>query len=322
MHHKMKKMLLEQQARIVASLEALDPSTKFFIDKWDRPDGRGGGISAVIEDGAVIERGAANISFISGVIPKAGILKMRENHASMNGPDVPEKLPFRVAGLSLIMHPVNPFAPTVHLNYRYFETQNEDGTPLAWWFGGGSDLTPYYLVKEDAVAFHQILKNVCDKHDANYYPEFKSWCDRYFFNHHRGEARGIGGIFFDDLTGPDPEPIFEFCKDALTSFVDIYVPILKNRITTPYSDEQKVWQEIRRGRYVEFNLVHDRGTAFGLHTPGARIESILVSLPLRAQWRYDYHPQSGTPEEELVNTLHTTKDWATEHQTMYNVLVE
>lgn len=322
MHTRMKNMLLEQQARIVSSIEALDPSTKFFIDNWDRPDGNGGGVSAVIEKGEVIERGAANISYIAGVIPKAGILKMRENHASMSGPGIPDNLPFRVAGLSLIMHPVNPFAPTVHLNYRYFETQNEDGTPLSWWFGGGSDLTPYYLIEEDAVAFHQILKNVCDKYSPKYYPEFKGWCDRYFFNHHRGESRGIGGIFFDDLDGPDPMPIFEFCRDALSSFVDIYVPILKNRMSKPYTPEEKEWQEIRRGRYVEFNLVHDRGTAFGLQTPGARIESILVSMPLRAQWRYDYHPPPGSPEDTLVKTLHSTRDWAAEPQSTYNVTVK
>lgn len=307
MRAKMEALIREKQEEIIDAIEKID-GKKFTIDKWVRPDGTGEGITSVIEDGNVFERGGVNISIVHGLMPEAGIKKMRENHAALRQKDA-TVLPYWVCGLSLILHPKNPMAPTVHLNYRYFETQNEDGSPQAWWFGGGTDLTPTYLFDEDAKFFHQSLKQACDQHDPSYYPEFKAWCDRYFVNTHRGESRGIGGIFFDDLVDENPDKIYGFVKSCLESFLPTYMTILNRRKDMPYTPDQKLWQQIRRGRYVEFNLVHDRGTAFGLHTPNSRIESILVSMPLQASWRYDFHPEPGSEEERLIKVLKSPIDW-------------
>lgn len=202
-------------------------------------------------------------------------------------------------------------APTVHLNYRYFETANADGTTNAWWFGGGTDLTPNYLFDEDAIHFHRTIKDACDKHDREYYPRFKKWCDEYFSVKHRGETRGLGGIFFDDLDEgeKDQENLFSFIQDCCTSFIPSYLPILEKRKDMPYTEREKAWQQLRRGRYVEFNLVHDRGTAFGLNTPGARIESILMSLPLTARWQYMHEPEAGSREDRLVSVLKKPVEW-------------
>lgn len=203
----------------------------------------------------------------------------------------------------------------VHLNYRYFEVVDQNtGEVSAWWFGGGSDLTPSYLVEEDAKHFHQTLKDACDKHDASYYPKYKKWCDDYFWISHRGEARGIGGIFFDDLESRDSESIFSFVQDCGKSFLPSYVPILKQRMNESFTEEQKLWQQLRRGRYVEFNLVHDRGTKFGLATPGARIESILISLPLTARWEYMHSPEKGTQEDKMLQVLKKPRDWLGEER--------
>jgi coproporphyrinogen III oxidase len=257
----------------------------------------------------VFEKAGVNISIVYGTLPRPAIEKMRINHKAID-PTV-DSLEFFAAGLSMVLHPVNPMAPTVHLNYRYFETANPDGTSNAWWFGGGTDLTPSYLFDEDAIHFHKTIKEACDKHDKSYYPRFKKWCDSYFSNKHRGESRGVGGIFFDDLddSEKDQENIFAFVQTSLKAFLPSYIPIIERRKDMPFTEQEKQWQQIRRGRYVEFNLVHDRGTAFGLNTPSARVESILMSLPLTASWRYMYEPEKGSREQRLVDVLREPKEW-------------
>lgn len=307
MRLRMEKFIKEKQEEIVRALEEVD-GTRFKIDKWDRPNG-GGGITCVLQDGKVFEKGGVNTSIVYGTLPRAAISKMRVNHKALD-PDV-ESLEFFAAGLSMVLHPSNPMAPTVHLNYRYFETANADGSPNAWWFGGGTDLTPSYLFDEDAIHFHKTIKEACDKHDKGYYPKFKEWCDKYFYVPHRGESRGIGGIFFDDLdeTEKDQEDLFAFCQSCLNSFLPSYLPIIEKRKDMPFTEKEKAWQQLRRGRYVEFNLVHDRGTAFGLNTPGSRVESILMSLPLTARWQYMHSPEKGSREQRILDVLKEPKEW-------------
>lgn len=310
MRLRMEAFIKEQQKQIVSELERLD-GTKFRIDTWSRDEG-GGGISSVLQDGNVFEKAGVNISIVYGSLPKAAVAKMRANHKNID--TTVDSLPFFAAGLSMVLHPHNPMAPTVHLNYRYFETEKPDGSIGAWWFGGGTDLTPSYLFEEDAVHFHKTIKAACDKHDRAYYPRFKDWCDQYFNNKHRNETRGVGGIFFDDLdehdeTGKSQEETFAFAQDCLKAFLPSYMPIIERRMNMPYTAKEKEWQQIRRGRYVEFNLVHDRGTAFGLSTPSARVESILMSLPLTASWRYMYEPEPGSKEQQLVDVLRSPKEW-------------
>lgn len=303
----MEAFIKEQQQNIVRELEKVD-GKKFIQDAWDRKEG-GGGISCVLQEGNVFEKAGVNISVVYGNLPRPAIQRMRVNHKALD-PDV-ESLPFFAAGLSVVLHPRNPYAPTVHFNYRYFETANADGSTNAWWFGGGTDLTPSYLFDEDAIHFHRTLKEACDRHDKSYYPRFKKWCDEYFSVKHRGESRGIGGIFFDDLdeTEKDQENLFSFVQDCLKSFLPAYMPLLQRRIGMPYGEKEKTWQQLRRGRYVEFNLVHDRGTAFGLNTPGARIESILMSLPLTARWQYMHEPEKGSKEERILSVLKKPVEW-------------
>ncbi len=307
MRLRMESFIKQQQQHIVRELEKLDGS-RFKVDAWDRPNG-GGGITCVLQEGKVFEKAGVNTSVVYGTLPRAAIAQMRVNHKALD-PDV-ESLPFFAAGLSMVLHPHNPMAPTVHLNYRYFETENADGTPAAWWFGGGTDLTPCYLFDEDAIHFHKTIKNTCDAHDKAYYPRFKAWCDKYFSNKHRGECRGIGGIFFDDLdeTEKDQEQLFTFVQDALGTFLPSYMPIVQRRKDMPFTEEEKHWQQLRRGRYVEFNLVHDRGTSFGLNTPGSRVESILMSLPLTARWEYMHEPAKGSREDRLLNVLRRPVEW-------------
>ena len=307
MRLRMEAFIKEQQKVIVEQLEKLD-GKKFRIDTWER-DAGGGGISCVLQDGNVFEKAGVNISTVYGTLPKAAIAKMRANHKNID--TSVDSLPFFASGLSMVLHPHNPMAPTVHLNYRYFETENPDSSINTWWFGGGTDLTPSYLFEADAAHFHRTIKAACDKHDKSYYPRFKDWCDKYFFNKHRNELRGIGGIFFDDLDDQekDQEQIFQFVQSCLKAFLPSYMPIIIKRKDMPYTEQQKIWQQIRRGRYVEFNLVHDRGTAFGLSTPSARVESILMSLPLTASWRYMYEPEKGSQEEKLVKVLQRPRDW-------------
>ncbi|PHH79199.1 hypothetical protein CDD82_2543 [Ophiocordyceps australis] len=307
MRLRMEKFIKEQQQLIVSELERVD-GKRFRKDEWTRPNG-GGGTTCVLQDGNVFEKAGVGISVVYGSLPKPAILKMRADHKTLD-PTV-ESLDFFAAGLSMVLHPKNPMAPTVHLNYRYFETANPDGSSQAWWFGGGSDLTPSYLFDEDAIHFHKTLKDVCDAHDKTYYPRFKKWCDEYFFNKHRGECRGIGGIFFDDLdeSERDQENTFAFIQDCLRSFLPSYLPILERRKDMPFTEKDKEWQQIRRGKYVEFNLVHDRGTAFGLNTPGSRVESILMSLPLTATWKYMHEPDPKSREQRLVDVVKNPKDW-------------
>jgi coproporphyrinogen III oxidase len=307
MRLRMEAFIKEQQKQIVQDLEEID-GKKFIVDQWNRPSG-GGGISCVLQDGNVFEKAGVNISIVYGRLPRAAIEKMRADHKNLALSVT--SLPFFAAGLSIVLHPHNPMAPTVHLNYRYFETENEDGSTQTWWFGGGTDLTPSYLFDEDAIHFHKTIKAACDKHDPTYYQRFKKWCDEYFRVKHRGESRGVGGIFFDDLDEQekDAENLFAFVQSCLKLFGDSYYPILKARKDAPFTEKEKEWQQIRRGRYVEFNLVHDRGTAFGLNTPNARIESVLMSLPRTATWRYMHEPEKGSREERLVKVLKEPVSW-------------
>jgi len=325
----METMIRKRQREIVEALEKVD-GKKFLIDTWERPDaGGGGGISCVLQDGNVFEKAGVNISIVYGKLPPAAVRSMRAHHKSLD--PTAESLDFFAAGLSMVLHPKNPMAPTVHLNYRYFETMNDDGTAKAWWFGGGTDLTPSYLFEEDAILFHKSLKEACDRHDLMFYPKFKNWCDEYFYVKHRHESRGIGGIFFDDLEDRDPEKLLEFSTDCLDSFLPSYLPIIEKRkvpaspaahhhalcdvhqLTSfkdmPFTPEQKQWQQLRRGRYVEFNLIYDRGTAFGLNTPNARVESILMSLPLTASWQYMHSPAPGSREQCVLDVLKNPREW-------------
>jgi coproporphyrinogen III oxidase len=291
--------ILELQNRICQALEEEDGSAKFFEDKWDRPEG-GGGITRVISNGAIFEKGGVNTSAVHGTLPKA----MQEAFG------VGESN-FFACGLSLVIHPVNPYVPTVHANWRYFELYDKLGKKIDSWFGGGSDLTPYYIFIEDGCHFHHSLKKAMDSFGEDLYPKYKKHCDEYFINKHRNnEARGIGGVFYDYLR-PNAEftaeQLFAFQQANGNAFLDAYLPIVNKRKAIPYGEQETEWQEIRRGRYVEFNLVHDRGTLFGLKTNG-RIESILMSLPPRARWYYDYQPEPGTKEAELLEYLQPT-DW-------------
>ena len=277
------------QDEICAALERLDGQGRFREDSWAR-EGGGGGRSRVLEEGAVLEKAGVNISVVFGELEEAFAKRLQG-----------EGRQFWAGGLSLVLHPRNPHVPTVHANYRFIHQGNKA------WFGGGADLTPYYLYEEDAEHFHRTLKAACDAHDPSYYPRFKATCDKYFHLRHREESRGVGGIFFEDLGG-DLERELAFVMEAGRSFVPSYLPIAERRKDTPYTEEQRYWQELRRGRYVEFNLVYDRGTIFGLETRG-RTESILMSLPPRVRWRYDYHPAPGSWESRLEDVLRTPRDW-------------
>lgn len=293
------KYIHELQDTITSALEKVDGKAHFKEDLWDRPEG-GGGRTRVIENGNVFEKGGVNISGVHGKLPKS-------MQAYFNVGDVD----FFACGLSLVLHPKNPLAPTVHANWRYFEMYNSDGEVVDSWFGGGQDLTPYYLFEEDAIHFHQTCKTVCDRHDESFYQEYKKRCDDYFYNAHRNEARGIGGLFFDYCKASETMTMqqwYNFVTDVGNSFLDAYVPIIEKRKNLPYTEAQRTWQEIRRGRYVEFNLVHDKGTLFGLKTNG-RIESILMSLPPHVQWVYDHQPEHGSEEEKLLTVLKNPKDW-------------
>jgi coproporphyrinogen III oxidase len=305
MRHRMGEYIKSLQLQITKEIESLD-GRKFKIDRWERKQG-GEGISCILQDGNVFEKAGVNISIVHGKLPEAAVQQMKSRNKEIDPSKGP--YPFFAAGISIVMHPHNPYAPTVHLNYRYFEINNEDGTPKLWWFGGGSDLTPSYLFEEDAIHFHKTLKDACDKHDVSFYPEFKKWCDKYFYLQHRGEARGVGGIFFDDMDRKPAEEIFAFVKECGNTFLPSYVPIVKRRMNMKFGKEEKHWQQLRRGRYVEFNLIWDRGTKFGLQTPGARIESIFMSLPLTARWEYMHVPEKNSREEKLIDVLRNPRDW-------------
>ncbi|KAK9484217.1 Coproporphyrinogen III oxidase [Lipomyces starkeyi] len=314
MREKMEILLKFYQQEIVAAIEQADSSGKsFIIDEWSRGEGLGGGITRVFQDGRVFEKGGVNFSAIYGSLPPAAVQRMKANHKDIQIPEN-AKLPFYACGLSLVIHPRHYLAPSVHMNYRYFETRNEDGTPQAWWFGGGQDLSPMYYNEADAVHFHKLLKDVCDHHDPTYYQRFKKWADEYFLIKFRGEARGIGGIFFDDLNEKEAEKHFLFVADALSRFLPSYLPAVRRAYepsdqARPTPEEGKHWQGLRRGRYVEFNLAVDRGTSFGLQTPGSRVESILMTLPKNASWEYNYHPNPGSLEAKTVEVLKNPKNY-------------
>jgi len=287
------------QDTITSKLEAVDGKARFQEDTWKRPEG-GGGRTRVIENGAVFEKGGVNISAVHGALPES-----MQNYFGVKDAD------FFACGLSLVLHPKSPMVPTVHANWRYFEMYDKEGNIVDQWFGGGQDLTPYYLFDEDAKHFHTVCKRACDAHDPEFYATYKEKCDRYFFNGHRNESRGIGGLFFDYCKATDERNMqdwYHFITEVGDSFLEAYIPIVLKRKALEFTHEQREWQEIRRGRYVEFNLVHDKGTLFGLKTNG-RIESILMSLPPHVQWRYDHHPEKGSEEERLLGVLKKPIDW-------------
>jgi coproporphyrinogen III oxidase len=289
----------ELQNEITLALEEIDGKATFKQDLWERNEG-GGGRTRVIENGNVFEKGGVNISSVYGELPQ----KMQQ-YFKVGDVD------FYACGLSLVLHPVNPFVPTVHANWRYFEMYDKSGEIVDSWFGGGQDLTPYYLFDEDVIHFHNVCKSVCDVHDPEFYGDFKKKCDDYFWNSHRNEARGVGGLFFDYCkaeNGKTMQNWYEFVTAVGNSFLEAYLPIVYRRKNTAFVKEHRDWQEIRRGRYVEFNLVHDKGTLFGLRTNG-RIESILMSLPPHVQWRYDYKPAKNSEEERLLKVLENPKEW-------------
>lgn len=299
MKDKFYQYIQQLQDTITSKLEQIDGVAKFQEDLWNRPGG-GGGRTRVIENGAVFEKGGVNISAVHGALPET-------MQKAFNVGDVD----FFACGLSLVLHPKNPMVPTVHANWRYFEIYDKEGTKVGSWFGGGQDLTPYYLFEDDAIHFHQVCKKACDKHNPTFYPKYKKVCDEYFWNAHRNEARGIGGLFFDHLVETDEmsmENWYDFVTEVGNSFLESYVPIVERRKDIEYTDAHRTWQEIRRGRYVEFNLVHDKGTIFGLKTNG-RIESILMSLPPHVQWVYDHHPEPESEEEKLIKVLQNPKNW-------------
>jgi coproporphyrinogen III oxidase len=289
--------LLGLQQRIVAALETLD-GKPFREDRWDRPQG-GGGISRVLEEGKLFERGGVNFSHVQGSeLPPS---------ASASRPELVGRA-WEATGVSLVLHPRNPYCPTVHMNVRFFAATKEGATP-AWWFGGGMDLTPYYGFAEDAQHFHRTCKLALDPFDAGRHAQFKAWCDRYFFLKHRNEPRGIGGIFFDDLSEPGFDASFALMQSVGDHFIDAYEPIILRRKDTPYGERERDFQAYRRGRYVEFNLVYDRGTLFGLQS-GGRTESILMSMPPLVTWRYDWQPAPGTAEARLYDEFLRPRDWA------------
>lgn len=303
MRARFEKMIRSAQDDICAQVSALDGAS-FHQDAWVRPNG-GGGISRVMQGGNVFEKAGVNVSVVYGTMPPEAVKAASARGVTRDVGYAPgEDVPFFAAGISSVMHPWNPMAPTMHFNYRYFETDRG-----LWWFGGGTDLTPSFLYEDDARHFHSTLKECCDRHDAEYYSKFKKWCDDYFLIKHRGERRGIGGIFFDDLNDRPADDIFAFSSDCASHVCDAYLPLVERRKDEDFSEPQKRWQQMRRSRYVEYNLVYDRGTVFGLKT-GGRIESILMSLPLTARWEYDFSPEEGSWEADTLAVLKEPKDWA------------
>ena len=296
------------QDDICAALEEADGKAVFIEDQWERPEG-GGGKTRVIANGNVFEKGGVNTSIVFGEVTEAMRSQLKNSPLGDRG------VKWFACGLSLVIHPLNPFVPTVHCNYRMFELYDEKDEVIDRWFGGGTDLTPYYLFEEDAKHFHQVYKNACDGFDLSFYPVFKKTCDNYFVNWHRNEERrGIGGIFYDYQrpTGKqDADFWMNLGKTGGYAFMDAYISIVEKRKQTPYTEANKHWQEIRRGRYVEFNLVHDRGTLFGLKTNG-RIESILMSLPPTVRFEYNYQPAFGTAEYKLQEACLHPRDWLNE----------
>ena len=288
------------QDKICLALEEVDGVGRFEEDKWER-EGGGGGVSRILSEGKVFEKAGVSRSVVHGTVTPAVAKQLNTNGAY-----------FFATGISLVIHPLSPMVPTTHANFRYFELYDEQEKRMDAWFGGGADLTPYYLFEEDVVHFHLNFKKACDQFDPHFYPEFKKQCDEYFNNVHRGnERRGVGGIFYDYIrpnSKYSEEFLFDFSRTCGDALLEAYLPIVRRRKSLPYGEQQTRWQHVRRGRYVEFNLLHDRGTIFGLKSNG-RTESILMSLPPRV--RFDYHdqPDSGTPEAKLIEVLKNPKNW-------------
>ncbi|XP_054830744.1 oxygen-dependent coproporphyrinogen-III oxidase, mitochondrial [Eublepharis macularius] len=305
MRSRMELLIMETQGQVCRALAELDRGASFTVDRWERKEG-GGGISCVLQNGEIFEKAGVNVSVVFGHLSEEAAQQMRSRGKMLKAKD--GKLPFCAMGVSSVIHPKNPYVPTIHFNYRYFEIEEADGSKQ-WWFGGGTDLTPTYLNEEDAVHFHKTLKEACDQHNPELYPKFKKWCDDYFYIKHRGERRGVGGIFFDDLDSPSKEEVFQFVQSCAKAILPCYIPIVKKHCHDTFTPEEKLWQQIRRGRYVEFNLVYDRGTKFGLATPGSRIESILMSLPLTARWEYMHSPPANSREAKILEVLRQPKDW-------------
>ena len=293
-----RKYLLDLQDRICTALEGEDGAARFHEDSWQREEG-GGGHSRVIADGAVFEKAGINFSDVQGSELPASATAARPELAGAS---------FRAMGVSLVCHPLNPYVPTTHMNVRFFYAEPKDSEPI-WWFGGGFDLTPYYGLREDAIHWHQTAKAACDPFGVDLYPKFKNECDRYFYLPHRAEPRGIGGIFFDDYNEGGFENAFALMQSVGDHFVPAYQPIVAKRKSLEFTDKQRQFQLYRRGRYVEFNLVYDRGTLFGLQSKG-RTESILMSLPPLVRWDYDWTPEPGSPEAELYDVFLKPTDWA------------
>jgi coproporphyrinogen III oxidase len=292
-----KNYLMQLQDSICNGLEAADGSARFKEDYWERETG-GSGRTRVIE-GDVLQKGGVAFSHVFGDSMPAS--------ATAERPDLAGS-PFQAMGVSLVIHPNNPFVPTSHANVRFF-IAGEEGQENIWWFGGGFDMTPYYGFEEDCIHWHQVAKNACGEFGEDVYPRYKKWCDDYFYLPHRNEPRGIGGLFFDDLNEWEFEKSFAFMQAVGNSYLDAYLPIIEKRKELPYGEKEKWFQEYRRGRYAEFNLVYDRGTVFGLRSGVGRTESILMSLPPQVRWEYDWAPEEGTEEARLYSEFLTPKDW-------------
>ena len=298
MIEQVEKYLLNLQNDICEEFGGLDTKSSFDKDVWEREDGRGSGITRVITNGSLFEKGGVNFSIISGDKMPKSATELRPELAGRN---------YTALGISLVLHPENPFIPTTHANVRFFIAENEEEEPL-WWFGGGFDLTPYYGFEEDAIHWHKIANKACELFGEKVYEKYKKWCDDYFYLSHRDEQRGIGGLFFDDLNEGGFDSCFEFMKSIGNHFVEAYKPIVLKRQETPYTEKQKDFQLYRRGRYVEFNLVQDRGTLFGLQS-GGRTESILMSLPPKVKWIYQFNISPNSEEEKLTNYYLKPRDW-------------
>ncbi|CAL1240286.1 oxygen-dependent coproporphyrinogen oxidase [Candidatus Methylocalor cossyra] len=290
--------LLELQERICAALEQEEPVARFREDRWNYAGGEGGGRTRILAGGQTFEQGGVNFSHVLGHRLPPAASALRPELAGYT---------FQALGVSVVVHPLNPYVPTSHANVRFFLAE-QDGAAPVWWFGGGFDLTPYYPFEEDAVHWHRMARDACAPFGEDLYPKFKRWCDEYFFLKHRGETRGIGGLFFDDLNAWEFDRCFAFLRSVGDHYLPAYLPIVQRRKGIPYGERERNFQLYRRGRYVEFNLVYDRGTLFGLQS-GGRTESILMSLPPVAAWRYDWKPEAGSPEDELYRNFLKPRDW-------------
>lgn len=294
---KVKNYLLNLQNKICQALETVEPEARFIEDNWTRAEG-GGGKTRVLSGGNVIEQGGVNFSHVFGSNLPTSATAARPELANRQ---------FQAMGVSLVIHPNNPYVPTSHANVRFFVAEKEGEAPI-WWFGGGFDLTPFYPFKEDVIHWHEIARKACEPFGTKVYPHYKKWCDDYFFLKHRNETRGVGGLFFDDLNEWGFDRCFAFMQNVGNHYIDAYLPIVQKRKDTPFNENQRAFQLYRRGRYVEFNLVFDRGTLFGLQS-GGRTESILMSMPPVANWKYNWQPEPGSAENELYEHYLKPQDW-------------